>query len=464
MSHSIRRRLLITLLTATVVVWGITAVTSYFDIRTEVNDLFDAQLAQAAEVLMSLVGDELGEELKDEPVEETEGPFVTELEEHLTEYRYRHQIAFQIWVGRKGLIFRSAGAPLASFSNADQGFSDESIDDIPWRVITLSNPDGLIRIHVGEQREVRDDLIHQIALRQLVPMLLGLSLLAMLIWIGVARSLDPLNQIARDIAKRAPAQLHPVPSNPTPDEVRPLVDALNGLFGRLRQAFEREKRLTADAAHELRTPLAGLRTQAEVAQRASSRVERDKALRQVIEGVDRSTHLVEQLLTMARIDPEAGLQEFARTDLCEITSDVMAGLAGDAIAKDIDMSLERKCVGMVQGNADALCILVRNLIDNAIRYTPHEGLVSVSIESLEDRVVLRVVDNGPGIPPERRDAVFERFYRGHESLAPGSGLGLSIVRRIAALHDGTIALEMSVHGGVKVEVNLPRANSSERRP
>ena len=327
----------------------------------------------------------------------------------------------------------------------------------------MSKPNGLIRIHVGEQREVRDDLIHQIALRQLVPMLLGLSLLAMLIWIGVARSLDPLNQIARDIAKRAPAQLHPVPSNPTPDEVRPLVDALNGLFGRLRQAFEREKRLTADAAHELRTPLAGLRTQAEVAQRASSRVERDKALHQVIEGVDRSTHLVEQLLTMARIDPEAGLQEFARIDLCEITSDVMAGLAGDAIAKDIDMSLERKCVGMVQGNADALRILVRNLVDNAIRYTPHEGLVAVSIESLEDRVVLRVVDNGPGIPPERRDAVFERFYRGRESLAPGSGLGLSIVRRIAALHDGAIALEMSVHGGVKVEVDFPRANSSERR-
>jgi signal transduction histidine kinase len=160
---------------------------------------------------------------------------------------------------------------------------------------------------------------------------------------------------------------------------------------------------------------------------------------------------------MARIDPEVGLQEFARIDLCEITSGVMAGLAGDAIAKDIDMSLDEKCAGIVQGNAEALRILVRNLIDNAIRYTPHGGLVTVSIECSEDRVVLRVADNGPGISPDRRDAVFERFYRGRESHAPGSGLGLSIVRRVAGLHEGTVGLKTSVYDGLEVEVDFPSA-------
>lgn len=458
MSASIRRRLLFTLLTATLAVWGIIAVSSYFETRTEVNDLFDAQLAQAAEVLMSLVSHELEEELQEKQLEGKEEPLVQAVEEHLAAYRYRRKVAFQIWIRQNQPVFQSAGAPAAPFSDVNRGFSDESIEGTLWRVITLSKPDGSVGIHVGEQRTVRDDMVHRIALQQLIPVLLGLPLLAMLIWIGVARSLDPLNQIARNIAGRTPSQLHPVRSGPIPDEARPLVDALNGLFERLRQAFEREKRLTADAAHELRTPLAGLRTQAEVARRATGRAARDRALDRVIEGVDRSTHLVEQLLTMARIDPEAGLQAFAPVDLCEVTSSVMAEMAGDAIAKDINISLEEACAGMVQGDADALRILVRNLIDNAIRYTPDEGLVSVSIESSQDRVVLRVVDDGPGIPLDKRDAVFERFGRGNESLAPGTGLGLSIVRRITALHDGTVALETSIHDGLEVEVRLPRAD------
>ncbi len=213
-----------------------------------------------------------------------------------------------------------------------------------------------------------------------------------------------------------------------------------------------EKRLTGDAAHELRTPLAGLKMQAEVAHRATNKRERYRALDQVIKGVERSTHLVEQLLTMARLDPEVGLQDFVQLDLCEIVSDVVADLASDADAKQIDVRFEEECRGNVRGNADALGILIRNLMDNAVRYTPNGGMVIVSIASTDGQVVLRVADNGPGIPPEMRDHVFERFFRGHESLASGSGLGLSIAQRIADLHNASINLKTSSQDGLEVEV------------
>ncbi len=450
MNTSIRRRLLITLLSTTLVVWAVIALTSYFDARNEIDDLFDAHLAQSARVLMSLVSDELKEELMADSGEEREDRLIAALEEHLSGQRYEHELVFQIWVGGHGSNFHSAGAPTTPLSDIDHGLSDEEIAGQRWRVFTLT--DGSIRVQMGELSDVRGELIDQIAIQLLIPLLLGLPLLAVLIWLGIGRSLAPLNQLARDIEGRAPAHLHPIQDNPIPVEARPLVDALNGLFGRLKQAFEREKRLTGDAAHELRTPLAGLKTQAEVARRATNGRERYRALDQIIRGVDRSAHLVEQLLTMARLDPQVGLQDFVQLDLCEIVSDVVVDLSSDADAKQIDVRLEKEYRGSVWGNADILGILVRNLIDNAIRYTPNGGMVIVSITSTDGHVALRIADNGPGIPPEMRDHVFERFFRAHESLAPGSGLGLSIAQRIADLHNASINLKASSHDGLEVEV------------
>jgi two-component system sensor histidine kinase QseC len=377
---------------------------------------------------------------------------ITELEEHLAGHRYEKKVAFQIWVGHDRYVFRSPQAPEVPLSTADSGFSNETIDSHRWRVVTLSEQGGLIRVQVGERFEIRRELIHRITLRLLVPLIIGLPLLALLIWVSVGRSLAPFRRLARDIAARDPSSLQPIGVNPIPVEAKPLVSALNGLFARLQQAFEREKRLTADAAHELRTPLAGLRTQAEVAQRAIDEREKHNALSQLIKGVDRTTHLVEQLLTMARLDPEMGLQDFQSVDLREIASEVLAELSNGAIEREIDIEFHGDGPNIVRGNADALRVLVRNLVDNAIRYTPHGGRVVVSLISVRRQIELTVDDSGPGIAPDQRERVFERFYRGHESAAAGSGLGLSIVRRIAALHDASVILGTSTYGGLDVRV------------
>ncbi|MDX1488222.1 MAG: ATP-binding protein [Acidiferrobacterales bacterium] len=452
MKYSVRRRLLVTLLSATIVVWTATAVVSYYDARTEVYDLFDAQLAQAAQVLMSLVEHEMQEELREPRSGGAEKGLITELEEHLAGHRYEKKVAFQIWVGRDRYVFRSPQAPEVPLSTADSGFSNETVGNHRWRVVTLSEQGGLIRVQVGERFEIRRELIHRITLRLLAPLIIGLPLLALLIWVSVGRSLAPFSRLARDIAARDPSSLQPVGVNPIPVEAKPLVTALNALFARLRQAFEREKRLTADAAHELRTPLAGLRMQAEVAQRATDKREKHNALSQLIKGVDRTTHLVEQLLTMARLDPDIGLQDFQTVDLREIVTEVLAELSNGAIEKKIDIELRGDEPTMVRGNADGLRVLVRNLVDNAIRYTPHNGEVAVSIVSTGNRIELTVSDSGPGIAADEREQVFERFYRGHESPAGGSGLGLSIVRRIAALHDASVILGAPAHGGLEVRV------------
>jgi two-component system sensor histidine kinase QseC len=452
MKYSVRRRLLVTLMSATIVVWTATAVVSYYDARTEVYDLFDAQLAQAAQVLMSLVEHEMQEELRETRSGVSEKKLITELEEHLAGHRYEKKVAFQIWVGRDRYVFRSPQAPAVPLSIADSGFSNETIDNHRWRVVTLSEEGGLIRVQVGERFEIRRDLIHRITLRLLAPLIIGLPLLALVIWASVGRSLVPFSRLARDIAARDPSSLQPVGVNPIPVEARPLVNALNALFARLGQAFEREKRLTADAAHELRTPLAGLRTQAEVAQRATDESEKHNALSQLVKGVDRTTRLVEQLLTMARLDPDIGLQDFQDVELREIVSEVLAELSNSAIERGIDIELQGEGTHIVRGNAEALRVLVRNLVDNAIRYTPQAGRVVVSIASTRNQIGLTVSDNGPGIVPDERERVFERFYRGHESPAGGSGLGLSIVRRIAALHDASVILGTSTYGGLEVRV------------
>ncbi len=453
MSHSIRRRLLVTTLSAIVLVWIATAFKTYLDTRNEINTLMDAQLVQSARVLMSVVSHELQEEFyshgrKDEYALE-------ELRSHLGIKRYEHQLAFQVWVGGQDAVIRSSDAPLTPMSAVSYGFSNENIAGRRWRVITLTDAKGLIRLHVGEQIEVRDRLTSGLALQLLIPLLVGLPLLALLIWLGVGKSLRPLNRLAADVARREPLHLESVAENPVPVEVQPLVTALNGLFKRLKRAFEKEHRFTADAAHELRTPLAGLRTQAEVARRARDDTQRTKALDKMINGVDRTTHLVTQLLTMARLDPQVGLQASVPVDLSKVASMVVAELADRALAKNIELDLQDPCQDQVRGNPDVLASLVRNLVDNAIRYTAPCGHVLVTVTSAADKATLLVEDSGPGIPENEREKVFERFYRGSEATTPGSGLGMSIVRRIADLHNATIELGRSRYQGLAVRVTFP---------
>lgn len=443
-SVSIRRRLLVLVIATVVGLWAITAVTSYIKTHHEIDELFDAQLAQSARVLLAQTAHDT-EEL--------------EIEYDVQHHKYEKKIAFQIWDQHNKLLLRSDSAPLSRLSANTNGFSDVQIAGQPWRIFSRWDARHELLIQVGERHDVRNELVQGIALQLLYPMLFALPVLTLLIWISIGRGLSPLKRVAHDVAQRAPQHLATLDTAHVPEEIRPLTDALNDLFARLQQAFEHERQFTADAAHELRTPLAALKTQAQVAQRADDDSTRQHALNQLILGTDRATRLVEQLLTLARLDPEQDLAKHEQVDLQALAVSVLAQLAPEAVAKNIDLSLTPGSPLHVAGDSGALGILLRNLVDNAIRYTPPGGKVTVEIAPHGNHVVLRVTDSGPGIPEHERQQVFKRFYRGLGTRASGSGLGLSIAKRIAELHDANIAFDTPANGaGLCVTVDFQKTS------
>lgn len=447
---SLRRRLLLLLLSAVTLLWLVTAVTSFFDTRHEINELLDAQLAQSAQVLLAQAAHDL-EEVVDEEKDRHEKK---DRREH---HKYEQRVAFQIWDADGQLVLRSANAPLTPLAQEPSGYSDSRIGGQKWRVFSRWDAKQEYQIQVGERYDERDELAIKIARRMLYPLLFALPVLALLIWLITGRGLAPLQRVSREVAQRAPQRLDPLAVAGTPEEILPLVQSLNTLFRRLEQAFENERRFTADAAHELRTPLAALKTQAQVALRAGDAGQRTQALQQVIQGVDRATHLVQQLLTLARLDPQTGAMAGAKIDLQALAASVLAEIAPAAVAKDIELSLAEGG-GSVLGDATALGILIRNLADNAVRYTPPAGRVTVSVAQSGGEVMLEVTDTGPGIPPEERARVLERFYRVLGSGEIGSGLGLSIVKRIAELHGARVSLSEGENGmGLRVRVVFGKA-------
>ncbi|MDR3393100.1 MAG: ATP-binding protein [Sulfuriferula sp.] len=439
-SVSIRRRLLVLIMATVVGLWAITAVMSYITTHHEIDELFDAQLVQSARVLLA------------QTTHDTEE---TEIEYDDQYHKYEKKLAFQIWNRDNELLLRSDSAPLSPLSTNTDGFSDVHINGQPWRIFSRWDAHHELQIQVGERHDVRNELVQGIALQLLYPMLFALPVLAFLIWISIGRGLSPLKRVAHDVAQRAPQHLTTLDTTSIPAEIQPLTDALNGLFERLQQAFEHERQFTADAAHELRTPLAALKIQAQVAQRATDDTTRQRALEQLVLGTDRATHLVGQLLTLARLDPEQGLVKREPVDLQSLAVSVLGQLAPEAIAKDIDLSLVPGSPIKVAGDSDALGVLLRNLVDNAIRYTPQNGKVSVEIAQQDSHILLRISDSGPGISELERQHVFKRFYRGLGTSATGSGLGLSIAQRIAELHDAVIAFDTPKNGtGLCVSVNF----------
>jgi two-component system sensor histidine kinase QseC len=449
MNPSIRKRLLMTLLTMTLALWAVIGMVIYTASQTEVDELIDAQLAQSARVLLTLMGHEL-EEAKAMPGYLTDDDIAQQFTEHT--HKYEQRLAFQMWILEESRIWlRTQSAPQYRLSERSAGFDDRVIEGSRWRVYVLTDPDAKIQVQVGESSERREELRNFIALRVLVPVLLSLPLLALMIWYGVGHAMVPLRNIAADVKNRRPDNLHPIPDTVVPLEAKPLVDALNALFQRLQQAFETERRFTSDAAHELRTPLAALKTQAQVALRATAEDERRLALNRVITGVDRATHLAQQLLTLARIDPTLWVGR-EQVDLPTLASEVLAEIAPVAIARDIDLSLEAGTAREIRGDRAMLAIMLRNLVDNALKYTPAGGKVEVCIRQHGAQIMLSVDDSGPGIPPEERGLVFERFYRQVGTNVPGSGLGLSIVKRIAELHSADVRLDNSLLGGLRIEL------------
>lgn len=457
MNHpSLRRRLLAGLLSVSVLVWALTTAGVYFSQRAKLERLFDERLAQAGLILLTLVHHEFEEAYYDSP---RSAPFkALSLEEIVSDLGSElpaTSLVFQIRVNQDNFVFRGPGSPRQMLSHRDRGFSDEVADDNAWRVYTITNNAGKIRIHIAERRNRRNALILGLALEFVYPMAIGLALLAPLIWLSVGRALSPLKRLTLAVEDREPSHLDPLPDDGTPVESLPLVSALNALLQRLSTAFDNERRFTADASHELRTPLAALRTQAQVAQRSTDPTQRQRALQAIIEGVDRNTHLVEQLLTLARLDYQAGESEPQSLDLCGLVIDVLAEMTPVADRRGQTIGLDEPCTGTIPGCRVTLRVLLRNLVDNALRYTPPGGQISVSLRKRDGLLRLDVDDSGPGIPLASRERVRERFHRASGGNTTGSGLGLSIVDHIVQQHHGRLSLEQSPLGGLRASVLLP---------
>lgn len=455
MTISIRRRLLANLLIIIAFVSLITLILSYEDARHEVQELFDAQLAQSGRVLQALLLPELLvgpssdlQELLDRFTQLPSKPTLKyEDEEHPLGHEYERKLAFQVWSHDKKILLRSATAPTTALSvsalePANRGFTDEVVGVYDWRVFSLWDDSNQYLIQVGERYDVRNELITKISRQLITPSLVSLPFLGLMIWIGIGRGLRPVQKVAREVTRRDPEYLESMEVGPVPSEIKPLVVGLNSLFDRLKLALESERQFTDDAAHELRTPLAALKTQAQVSLRATNEEERQQALRQVINSVDRATHLVDQMLTLARLDPAATTLVREKVNLHELAAEVVAQLVPVALEKNIEVQITGREDIIVLVEPVSLSVLIRNLVDNAIRYTPPQGEVVVDInQENEDQVKLSVTDSGPGINPELQGRVFDRFYRVTGNSSPGCGLGLSIVQRVADLNDLMVTLE-----------------------
>jgi two-component system sensor histidine kinase QseC len=438
--HSIKRRLLVVLLLTTLLAWVATLLFSYRDTLHELDELLDAHLAQSTSLLIAQIGHEA------EGIDTEHAPPL---------HRYSRKVAFQVWERGNQLVLHSASAPNVPLSPRSEGFSDSVIAGKKWRVFSAWDESQHFLVQVGERREVRDDLAETIAEHLLRPLLVTLPVLGILIWFGVAGGLRPLKTLSSQVAERRPENLAPLEAAVVPAEVLPLVEGLNRLFARVRDSLDNERRFTADAAHELRTPLAAIKTQAQVARAATAEAERQHALDNVLVGCDRAAHLVEQLLTLARLDPES----VNRRDSCDLHAlavTVVAELSPAAIEKQIDLQLAEGTETRAPGEPALVGILMRNLIDNAIRYSPPGSVVRAMVSKTAHGAVFTVVDQGPGIPADAQTLVWERFYRVLGSNESGSGLGLSIVRRIADLHGAKTALSPGDGGkGLRVSVTFP---------
>lgn len=445
--HSIRKRLLVNLLLVIGIAWLVDIAFTIYQAHHEIEELFDAQLAQAAGMI---------DELTHENLDVSPAMRRHTLSKPVYGHKYERKVSFQIWDGEK-LLLRTQSAPDKRLA-PELGFSDVEHGGKHWRIFGLHSDTSKRTIYVGEGYLVRNEMISYITMAASYPMLVILPVLALLIWLSIGRGLTPLNRITDEVHRRSPNQLDPVSLNDTPAEVSPLIVALNTLLARLRAAFDKERRFTADAAHELRTPLASIKTQAQVALLSPDDGERREILSKIILGVDRGAHLVNQMLTLARLEPEAEEHYNDDINLLALAQQTTGELVSQAEEKRIDISLDADDAVeyRIRGYRAGIRVLIRNLIDNALRYTPESGRVAVSLQSSENDITLSVEDSGPGIAPNARSRVFDRFYRPPGQNDFGCGLGLSIVQHIANLHRARIELGDTELGGLAFRVVFPK--------
>jgi two-component system sensor histidine kinase QseC len=427
-TYSLRHRLVWLLTSAVAAIWLLSALVVYQRAHDEADALLDAQLTQVADTLLAIVA----------------GGEVEHFVEELHEYRRPDPvpIAFEVWHRKHGQMQRLVTSTKhGGFESAVvPGFSEHPYQGARWRFYSAQDADAEYQVVVGQAHASREGLAREIGLSLLIPAALALPLMALAVWLGVGRSLRPVDALAQQVGTLDAHALVPLDESPVlPNEIAPLRAALNALIRRITEAFENERRFTADAAHELRTPLAALKIQAQVAQRAQTSDSQQHALTQVVAGVDRMTHLVAQLLTLARVDPASPGSAPPPLDPAAIVATVCAELQPQAARHAQSLIVEAAEGCSIAVTAAWLQIALRNLLDNALRYAGDGARIEVRLARSGPACTLTVADDGPGVAPDLRAKLSARFVRG-EVESEGCGLGLSIVARIATLSHATFEL------------------------
>jgi two-component system sensor histidine kinase QseC len=480
--RSIRARLLALLVVPLGVSLSLLSLKSYRDARHEVEEVFDAELVQTARLLAGMIDRDMLADSRaalQAALDEAVAQRSAEAQAQRLGHPYESKLAFLVFDAVGNQLLRSASAPDAGGNGrtVDEiapgaglggetmpelvrlapGFHDLVLHGVEWRVFKLHDPPDDQWVLVGERADVRGELAQDIALQSLLPDLVGLPMIALLIWFAVGWALRPLREMEQMLKSRDPDNLKPLLIAPAPAELAPVVASLNRLLLQVDELLEREKRFLAYAAHELLTPLAVLRIQAHNAAKAPDGADREAALHQLDHSVARATRVVEQLLTLARLEPGSTRMELQPLDLLPLVRAQLAELTPLALERGQELMLEAGPAGDFRAMADphALAVLLQNLVGNAVQHTPRGGRIRVGMDAGAGAVELRVQDSGPGVPPELRERVFERFYR--QGPGQGAGLGLSIAARIAELHRARIGLRDSPLGGLEVFVSFPKA-------
>ncbi len=432
-SHSLRRRLLGSVMAAILLATLLQAVSAYRGALKQADSMFDYHLQQMALVLRG--GPALA------------APGLEADEQRDVDY------VIQIWGTDGSQLFRSTHQTLPP--RAVLGFSDLTHDGARYRVYSVQTP--LQTIQIAQDLDERESRARALAARAVLPMAVVAPLLMLVLWWVIRRSLDPLERARRQVAARASDDLSPLAEHGLPDEVRPLVQEINLLFGRLHTAFDAQRAFVANAAHELRSPLTALKLQAQALGRTTDPLLREQAAARLDHGIERAIRLMNQLLVLARQEAvgEATLA-MRRLDLQELVRQAIADVLPQAQALSTDLGLLPSTPARVLGDPDALLVLLRNLLENAIKYTPPHGRIDVQIRDQDGATSLTIDDSGPGIAAAERERVFDRFFRGNTAGPSGSGLGLAIARAIALRHHVALRLgDSSTLGGLHVQLLFP---------
>lgn len=433
---TLQRRLILAVLLAVPLGWLLSLAGTYWRATHEINELYDTDMLRLAEQTLAVAS-------LLPPSATSASPLLREAPD--SGDASHTDLSVAIWLGKGEPLVMDAQA--RQFPRADglQGFVDTRVDQQPWRIYYLSDDSASVRVAVGQRVGEREDLVVAYVAGQFVPWLVGLPVLIVVLVVAVRRAIKPLRDLAHSLELRRPDDSTPLPDE-APGELKPLVGSMNGLLARVGRLIEQERRLTADAAHELRTPLAALRAQWDVARRAGDPGLRAEAQDSVTRGLERLDRLVAQLLTMARLDSGGEAAFASEVNWRDVAEQAIGDCLWLANRRDVDIDTDWPPAGQaplpVAGDPDALAILLKNLLDNAIRYGPRHGRVRLRFESA--RIV--VEDQGPGMPAEVMARLGERFLRAAGNEESGSGLGVSIARRIASNHGLALHYELRPPG------------------